>query len=129
MSKTISTSYLLLQWSYWIRVKAGIPGYTSPMWALMRDNVQQSSPPDPNISDEMAGMIDAMIARMYCLKPVQATALWNSYRYNLSNHALGRMLTEHFPQEGKITHVKAGQLVSLGYEWIDSGLLHMTEAA
>ena len=126
--KTLSTSYLMLQWSYWIRVKAGVPGYTSPMYALMRDNVQQSSPPDPNISDELAGVIDAMIARMYCIKPLQAIALWNSYRYNLSNHALGRLMTERLDVD-KITHVKAGQLVSLGYEWIDSGLFHLQEAA
>lgn len=119
--RTMDTAHLLNQWAIWMRVKVGVPGYVSPSWALMRDNVQVCRLPDPAIEDDLALLIDRLVARMYERYPEAATALWNQYRYNMSNRTLGRLMG--------ISHVKAGELVSVAFAWVDAALCHYAEAA
>lgn len=119
--RTIDTAHLLNEWAIWIRVREGVPGYTSPAYALMRDNMQINRGPEPAISDDLAMLIDRLIGRLHMRYPEAATALWNQYRYGMSNRTLARLMG--------ISHVKAGELVSVAFAWIDAALCHYTEAA
>lgn len=121
MRQQLDTAYLLNQWAVWLRVRVGIPGYVSPAWALMRDNVQVIRLPEPDIGDYAAMLIDRLVARLYARYPEAATALWNQYRYSMSNRTLGRLMG--------VSHVKAGELVSVAFAWIDASLCHYAEAA
>lgn len=56
--------YMLTQWGLWVRVGAGVPGYVSPCLAMMRDNVQMAGVLTPNITEDDALAIDAIVARM-----------------------------------------------------------------
>lgn len=122
MKQQLDTAYLLQQYGIWLRVQAGVPRYVSPQWALMKDNIQVSSEPTPDILDEVAMLIDRHISRLYMRYPEAGTALWNYYRYaGMTYRKLGRLMNRH--------HNEAERLVSVGFWWLDSCLDSYADAA
>ncbi|HBO3137243.1 TPA: hypothetical protein L4Q96_002816 [Pseudomonas aeruginosa] len=120
--KQLDTAYLLIQWGVWLRVQAGTPRYISPQWALMRGNMQCNSGPSPDISDDLALVIDRHISRLYLRYPEAGTALWNYYRYaGMTYRKLGRLMGIH--------HNQAEKLVSIGFGWLDGCLDSYAEVA
>lgn len=115
--RRLDTEHLLIEWGIWLRVKSGVPRHVSPSYALMRDNVQMPGGPDPQITDDLAMLIDRMVSRLFERYTEAGTALWNYYRYpGMSYRQLGRLMD--------CTHVKAQELVSVGAAWVDSALCH-----
>ncbi|MBG6289513.1 hypothetical protein I5I61_18825 [Pseudomonas nitroreducens] len=122
MKQSLDTAYLLQQYGIWLRVQAGMPRYVSPQWALMKDNIQVSSEPTPDILEEVAMLIDRYICRLHMRYPKAAEALWNYYRYaGMTYRQLGRLMGIH--------HNKAEELVSVGFWWLDSSLDSYADAA
>ena len=110
-----SIEYRLTQWGIWARTGQGIPRCNSPMWAIMRDNVQVSYDPPANITDEDAEQIDRALGRLTLKDKDQARAVWEYYRYQgMDYRRLGQRMG--------ISKDKAGQLVLKGVCWIDGYL-------
>lgn len=84
----LDTDFLLQEWGAWLRVQTGMPRYVSPSFAMMRDNVQQVSRPAPCISDDLAMLVDRLVARMAALDGEMATALWNYHRHGMTYRLL-----------------------------------------
>jgi hypothetical protein len=80
---------LLQQWGYWVRSGAGIPRYTSPMYALMRDMVG-SSVPTALIEDRTAMLVDGAVARLDQRDRASAEALFLYYPVGLTIHDISR---------------------------------------
>lgn len=122
MARQMDTAYLLQEWGVWLRVKAGMPQYVSPAWAIMRECVPGQGGEQPMISDEMALLVDSLVCRLHERYPEAAIALWHWHRYSgMSLRQLGRLMG--------VTHVKAQGLVERGEAWIDCALCHRAEAA
>ena len=122
MKRQLDTVFLLQEWGIWLRVQSGLPHYVSPAYALMRDNVQLLGGPVPAISDDLAMLIDRLVARLYERYPEAGTALWNYYRHGgLSYRQLGRLMD--------CTHVKAQELVRVGEVWVDASIAMDADAA
>jgi hypothetical protein len=125
MARQIDTAYLLQEWGVWLRVKAGMPRYVSPSWAIMRECVPGHGGEQPLISDEMALLVDSLVCRLYEERRgyrEAAVALWHYHRYSgMSYRSLGRLMG--------VTHVKAQALVERAEAWIDCALCHQAQAA
>lgn len=120
--RDLGTEYLLQEWGVWLRVQAGIPRYVSPSFALIRDNVCLDQGADPQITDDLAMLIDRLVCRLHARYLEAGIALWNYYRYQgMSYRQLGRLMN--------VTHVKAQELVTVGVAWIDSALCIHADAA
>lgn len=80
---------LLQQWGYWVRTGSGMPRYTSPMYALMRDMVG-SSVPTALIEDRTALLVDSAIARLDQRDKSSAEALFLYYPCGMTIHDIAR---------------------------------------
>lgn len=85
----------LTQWGRWVWQSAGIPGYVSPSYALMRDNVAQHHSPAAAITDEDAMLVDSIIARMGRRDPEMATAVMLYYATGRTMHGVGKVMNLH----------------------------------
>ena len=121
--KQLDTEFLLQEWGVWLRVQSGVPHYVSPSYALMRDNVEMlGGQSDPQITDELALMVDRLVCRLYTRYPQAGTALWNYYRYQgLSYRQLGRLMELPLP--------RVQELLKVAIAWIDASLCAQLEAA
>jgi hypothetical protein len=85
--------YMLAQWGLWVRVGAGVSGYVSPCLAMMRDNVRMPSDPAPDISEDDALAIDAIVARMRKSRYSEAAdCLMLYYGSNRTIHGMARVI-------------------------------------
>ena len=80
---------LLQQWGYWVRSGSGIPRYTSPMYALMRDMIG-SSVPSLCIDDHTGLLVDGAVARLDKRDAVAAEALFMYYPAGLTVEQIAR---------------------------------------
>lgn len=117
----LDTDFLLQEWGAWLRVQTGMPRYVSPSFALLRDNVEQCSGVTPAISDDLAMLVDRLVARMGKRDPEMAQALWNYHRHAMNFRLLGRLMG--------VSHTKASQLVQAGRNWVDGALSLYCDAA
>jgi hypothetical protein len=103
-------------------VQAGLPHYICPLYALMRDHIEEADRPlVPLITDSEALWVDHSVSRLYQRDPEMGTALWNYHRYDgMTFRRLGRLMG--------ITHMKAQELVRAGEAWIDARLCVLSEA-
>jgi hypothetical protein len=85
---------LLTQWGIWSWQGAGVPRCTSPMYALMRDNVAQHSDPVANITDDDAMRVDRIVATMANRYPKTADCVKLFYRSDLTLDQVGKIVGE-----------------------------------
>ncbi|QJD58184.1 hypothetical protein HG264_04255 [Pseudomonas sp. gcc21] len=113
MSRTDAEN-LLENWGRWVWQQSGVPGYTSPLHALMRDNVATESTPAAAITDDEALMIDAIVARMWRRDPQMADCLRIYYCTGRTMHAVGRMLG--------LSRLKARELLIAGRAYVEANI-------
>lgn len=78
---------LLEQWGIWTHQKTGMPRYTSPMLAVMRDNVPSTHAPDAAITEEDAEEVSALVARLSRdTEPSKARGGWNGAQIAVALH-------------------------------------------
>lgn len=73
-----STEDLLAQWGRWGR-GGGAMRYTSPMFALMRDNVELPREAGWDIHDDTGQLMDEIIGRLSRYDDMQAALLYGTY--------------------------------------------------
>lgn len=113
--KQIDTTYLLTQWGIWLRYGDGLPRYVSPQYALMRDNVEQtSSAPVAVISEDLCMTMDGIVARLMLRNREMGEALAIYYSWGVSYAALGKIMG--------IAKTRAESLVKSGEVWVDAVL-------
>lgn len=116
------TEYLLEQWGWWRMDGMGVPGYTSPTLALMR----QATPQVPvgrnySITDDWAIAIDNAVARLTCRDQQMGDVLW---LYFGEKWAMSRVGKHYGISEGKTR-----ELARAGVAWIDCAIDTMRRAA
>jgi hypothetical protein len=114
------TEYMLEQWGWWRMDGMGIPSYLSPALAIMRD-VTPTATKSYVITDELAGIVDAAVARL-CRRDAQmGDMIWLYYGAKWPAVRVGR-------QYG-VSEMKARELIKAGVAWIDCALDNLKEAA
>jgi len=84
---------LLTEWGVWVWQKTGMPRCTSPMLAIMRDNVPSTHAPDAAITDEDAETVSAIVARLNRGHPDASDALHLYYAHRRTMAQIGREIT------------------------------------
>ena len=116
------TEYLLEQWGWWRMDGRGIPQYVSSLQVLMRQHVAQSGECKPYcISDELAGVIDAAVARLTRRDQQMGDFIWLYFGAKWPMLRLGRHCG--------ISESKAREVVRAGVAWIDCVLETLRRAA
>lgn len=122
------TEWMLEQWGWWRMSGMGVPRYVSPSFALMRDNVEQNSTPNYNITDDLAMTIDGCVAMLTRRETDRGVAgakmgdcLWLYFGAKFSAVRVGRQFG--------ISESKARELIKSGVAWVDGRLETMREAA
>lgn len=82
---------MLTQWGRWVWESIDMLGYKSPMFNLMRDNVEQIRRPESNITDDDAMMIDSMIGALWATDETSADCLRVYYATGKSHFQVGQM--------------------------------------
>lgn len=116
------TEYLLEQWGWWRMDGTGMPHYTSPTLALMRQAVACSSASKSYcITDEWATAIDRAVARLAHRDQQMGDALWLYFGAKWPMLRVGK----HYG----ISEGKTRELVRAGVAWIDCAVDHLRCAA
>ncbi|WP_339466236.1 antiterminator Q family protein [Pseudomonas lurida] len=116
------TEYLLEQWGLWRMDGLGVPGYTSPTLALMRQAMPQpSSSKSYCITDEWALAIDKAVAKLTQRDQQMGDIIWLYYGAKWPMVRVGK-------QYG-ISEGKTRELTRAGSAWIDCVVQHMYTAA
>lgn len=116
------TEYLLEQWGWWRVDGAGIPHYTSPTFALMRQAMSQVSPSQNYcITDDWAMAIDNAVARLALRDQQMGDIIWLYYGAKWPMVRVGK----HYG----ISEGKTRELARAGAAWIDCAVHSMRQAA
>ncbi|WP_223518322.1 MULTISPECIES: antiterminator Q family protein [unclassified Pseudomonas] len=115
------TEYLLEQWGLWRMDGAGIPHYTSPTFALMRQAMPQVSPSQNYcITDDWAMAIDNAVARLAHRDQQMGDIIWLYYGAKWTMVRVGKY---YGISEGKTRELARG-----GAAWIDCAVDDMRQA-
>lgn len=114
------TEYMLEQWGWWRMDGMGIPHFTSPMLAVVRDSMPASSK-SYSITDELACVIDAAVARLCKREQQMGDMIWLYYGAKWPAVRVGK----HWG----VSEGKARELIKAGVAWIDCVLEGLKEAA
>lgn len=116
------TEYLLEQWGLWRMDGAGLPAYTSPSLALMREAVAQLSvSKNYCITDDWALAIDSAVARLAVRDQQLGDIIWLYYGAKWPMLRVGKTFG--------ISEGKARELTRSGVAWIDCAVSDMRRAA
>lgn len=105
---------LLSNWGQWVWQQAGVPGYVSPLHALMRDNVAQTRTPTALITDDEALLVDSIVARMWRRDPQMADCVRVYYCTGRTMHSVGRVLG--------LQRLKVRELLIAGRAYVDASV-------
>lgn len=108
-----STESKLIEWGYWCLSGSNLPRYTSPAFALMRDNVG-STVPTAMITNEEAIKVDRAVARLTKRDGQMGRCIWLHFAEKRTYHGIAKRLG--------IGRNKASELVKAGVAWIDGAL-------
>lgn len=114
------TENMLEQWGFWRMDGMGVPGYTSPSLAIMRD-VMPATSRSYVITDELAGVVDAAVAKLCRREAQMGDMIWLYYGAKWPATRVGR----HYG----VSEMKARELIKAGVAWIDCALEDLREAA
>ncbi len=116
------TEYLLEQWGWWRMDGMGVPGYTSPTLALMRQAVcQPVASKNYCITDDWAIAIDNAVARLTQRDQQMGDVLWLYFGEKWAMVRVGKYFG--------ISEGKARELVRAGAAWVDCAIDGMRQAA
>lgn len=116
------TEYLLEQWGWWRMEGAGVPSYTSPTYALMRQSMPQPSVSKCYcISDDWAIAIDNAVAKLAHRDQQLGDIIWFYFGAKWPMVRVGKYYG--------ISEGKARELARTGAAWIDCAVSIMREAA
>lgn len=113
---------LLNEWGRWIWQGAGVPGYgVSPIYALMRDNVEQPESRMPAaITDDEAMIVDRAIASLWRHHPKTADCVRVYYATGKTMQQVGALFGE--------PRLKVRERLIAGVNYIQ-GCIDMRQAA
>ena len=116
------TEYLLEQWGWWRMNGMGVPGYTSPTLALMRQAVAQVSvSKNYCITDEWAVAIDNAVARLTHRDQQMGDVIWLYYGEKWPMLRVGKYFG--------LSEGKARELARAGAAWVDCAVSGMRAVA
>lgn len=116
------TEYLLEQWGWWRMDGVGVPGYTSPTLALMRQAVAQvSASKNYCITDDWAIAIDGAVARLAHRDQQMGDIIWLYYG---AKWPMLRIAKHYGMSEGKTR-----ELARAATAWVDCAIANIREAA
>lgn len=116
------TEYLLEQWGWWRMDGMGMPGYTSPTLALMRQAVAlPSASKNYCITDDWAIAIDTAVARLAHRDQQMGDIIWLYYG---AKWPMLRIAKHYCMSEGKTR-----ELARAGAAWVDCAITNIREAA
>ena len=116
------TEYLLEQWGWWWQDGRGIPGYTSPTLALMRQAViQVSAAKNYGITDEWAMVVDRAVAQLSKRDQQMGDVVWLYFGEKWPMTRVGK----HYG----VSEGKARELVRAGAAWVDCAVSGNARAA
>ncbi|RON25188.1 antitermination protein Q [Pseudomonas brassicacearum] len=116
------TEYLLEQWGWWRMDGMGVPSYTSPTLALMRQAVAQAvTSKNYCITDDWALAVDHAVAKLAHRDRQMGDIIWLYYGAKWTMVRVGK----HY----RISEGKARELVRAGAAWIDCAVGGMRDAA
>lgn len=116
------TEYMLEQWGWWRMDGMGVPRYTSPLYALMRDNVpSEGGVKQYVITDDLALAVDGAVGRLTKREEQMGGFIWLYYGAKWPALRVGR--------ENGMSEAKAREVIKAGVAWIDSALEQFREAA
>ena len=115
------TEYLLEQWGWWRMDGVGVPGYTSPTFALMRQAMPQESRKSYCITEDWAIAIDNAVAKLTHRDQQMGDIIW---LYFGTKWPMARVGKHYGVSEGK-----ARELARAGVAWVDCAISEMRSAA
>ncbi|QXI49146.1 antitermination protein Q [Pseudomonas anuradhapurensis] len=108
------TEYLLEQWGWWRMDGMGVPGYVSQMAAVMSQRNPISTTRSYNIKDEVAELVDGVLAKLIKRDPQMGDFVWFYFGAKWPANRIGR--------ENGMSERKAWELIKAGVAWIDGAL-------
>ena len=114
------TEYLLEQWGWWRMDGAGVPSYTSPAYALMRNHLP-SAAKSFSITDELAMAVDGAVARLCRRDQQMGDILWLYYGAKWPMVRVGKYFG--------LSEGKTRELARAASAWVDCVLTSSLEAA
>lgn len=116
------TEYMLEQWGWWRMDGMGVPRYTSPLYALMRDSVpSEGGMKQYVITDDLALAVDGAIGRLSKRDEQMGGFIWLYYGAKWPALRVGR--------ENGMSEAKAREVIKAGVAWIDCALEQFRDAA
>lgn len=116
------TEYLLEQWGWWRLDGVGVPGYTSPTLALMRQAVAQPSTSKSYcITDDWGVAIDHAVAKLTFRDQQMGDIIWLYFGAKWPMVRVGK----HYG----ISEGKARELLRAGVAWVDCAIGELRSAA
>lgn len=116
------TEYLLEQWGWWRMDGAGVPGYVSPLYALIRDNnVTDGGIKNYCVTDEVALVVDRAVAKLAMRDAQMGNFIWLYFGAKWPALRVAR--------ENDMGEAKARELIKAGVAWVDCAIEVFREAA
>lgn len=116
------TEYLLEQWGWWRMDGMGVPRYTSPLYALIRDNVpSEGGVKQYVITDDLALAVDGAVGRLTKRDEQMGGFVWLYFGAKWPALRVGRV--------NGVSEAKAREVIKAGVAWIDCALEQLREAA
>ena len=108
----VDADTLLQQWGLWQRSGSVPMGYTSPAFAMMRDNTQTACQPMAWMDEEDTERCDRVVTRLGSTNRICADVLITYYCTNRTQHGVGKVLG--------ISRRKVGELLDMGRMYVQS---------
>lgn len=115
------TEYLLEQWGWWRMDGMGVPRYVSQLAVIMSQNNPVPSSKSYVITDEVATLVDGVLARLIKRNQQMGDFVWFYFGAKWPANRIGR--------ENDMSERKAWELIKAGVAWIDGALDQAVEAA
>ncbi|AJZ97272.1 hypothetical protein PFLUOLIPICF7_19175 [Pseudomonas simiae] len=109
------TEYLLEQWGWWRMDGAGVPGYVSPLYALIRDNnVMDGGNKNYCVTDDVALVVDRAVAKLAMRDTQMGNFIWLYFGAKWPALRIAR--------ENEMGEAKARELIKSGVAWVDCAI-------
>lgn len=115
------TEYLLEQWGSWRMAGMGVPRYVSPVAAMMNQFNPEPGAQSCVITDDMALVVDAALARLIKREQQMGDFVWLYFGAKWPANRIAR--------ESGMSERKAWELIKAGVAWIDGAIDRTADAA
>lgn len=116
------TEYLLEQWGWWRMDGAGVPGYVSPLYALIRDNnIMDGGNKNYCVTDDVALVVDRAVAKLAMRDTQMGNFIWLYFGAKWPALRIAR--------ENEMGEAKARELIKSGVAWVDCAIEIFRQAA